>query len=76
MAQQPLLRFVEFVKKHIGSNHLTIAEYFNEEISEMASECRVNWNETKNNLNYRASVLLWTIYILPPVEFRCFPPVF
>lgn len=52
MGQQPLLRFVEFVKKHIGSNHLTIAEYFNEEISEMASECRVNWNETKNNLNY------------------------
>lgn len=52
MAQQPLLRFVEFVKKHIGANHLTIAEHFNEEISMMATECRVDWNKTKDNLNY------------------------
>lgn len=45
-----MLRFMEYVKKHIGVTDRDITSYFDSDIEKMANECHINWNDTKNNL--------------------------
>ncbi len=45
-------RFVTFVKQCIGGDHLDIADFFNSEISAMAKACRIDWDRSKDNINY------------------------
>ncbi|OES24241.1 toprim domain-containing protein [Alteromonas macleodii] len=47
-----MLRFVEFVKKNIGSTHLEIADYFARDIEDLASECEINWRASMPKISW------------------------
>jgi hypothetical protein len=46
------LRFTDFVKQHIGSTHLEIAEYFAPHIETIARECGIDWSLTKTSITW------------------------
>jgi phage/plasmid primase-like uncharacterized protein len=52
MKKPTLLRFVEFVKEHIGSNEIAIADFFGDDISSMAAECNIDWHSTRGLITF------------------------
>ncbi|MBQ4839804.1 hypothetical protein [Pseudoalteromonas luteoviolacea] len=42
------MQFVEFVREYVGSDYLSIAAYFNATLTEMASDCRIDWQKCQS----------------------------
>jgi hypothetical protein len=45
-----IMRFTDFIKQNIGSTHLEIAAYFENEIERGARLCRIDWATTKGKI--------------------------
>lgn len=50
-----MISFVDFVEKEIGKSPEAIASYLSTEIADLAKNCRIDWDKTKNNIPYDGS---------------------